>query len=192
MRGIRWKWIVAAGCLAEATVFAVFFLLLFAATAAGVPGIARPMGTLDYIDALVSSFVTVFFFTLWVGRRIESAFVLHGVLIGMFGILLVFSLKFYPFVYLMTASALGSISPSVEEAAESLGAGPWSRFFRVTLPLVFPAVSSGALLAFVLSIADFGTPSIASFLWPATVRRKMRASRFSSRFRSVKQPSARP
>ena len=79
---------------------------------------------------------------------------------GMFGILLVFSLKFYPFVFLMTASALGSISPSVEEAAESLGAGPWRRFFKVTLPLVFPALSSGALLAFVLSIADFGTPSI--------------------------------
>jgi hypothetical protein len=88
MRGIRWKWIVAAGFLAEATVFAVFFLLLFAATAAGVPGIARPMGTLDSIDALVSSFVTVFFFTLWVGKRIESGFILHGVLIGMFGILL--------------------------------------------------------------------------------------------------------
>ena len=79
---------------------------------------------------------------------------------GMFGILLVFSLKFYPFVFLLTASGLGTISPSVEEAAESLGARPWRRFFRVTLPLVFPAVSSGALLAFVLSIADFGTPSI--------------------------------
>ena len=69
-------------------------------------------------------------------------------------------LKFYPFVFLLTASGLGAISPSVEEAAESLGAGPWRRFFKVTLPLVFPAVSSGALLAFVLSIADFGTPSI--------------------------------
>src|SRR5207302_601645 len=80
---------------------------------------------------------------------------------GMFGILLVFSLKFYPFVFLLTASGLGAISPSVEEAAESLGAGPWRRFFKVTLPLVFPAVSSGALLAFVLSIADFGTPAIA-------------------------------
>src|SRR5207249_1203549 len=79
---------------------------------------------------------------------------------GMFGILLVFSLKFYPFVFLLTASGLGAISPSVEEAAESLGAGPWRRFFKVTLPLVFPAVSSGALLAFVLSIADFGTPAI--------------------------------
>jgi len=79
---------------------------------------------------------------------------------GLFGILLAFSLKFYPFVFLLTASGLGAISPSVEEAAQSLGAGPWRRFVTVTLPLVFPALSSGALLAFVLSIADFGTPSI--------------------------------
>ena len=46
------------------------------------------MGTLDYIDALVSSFAMVFLFTLWVGKRIESAFVMHGVLIGVLGILL--------------------------------------------------------------------------------------------------------
>jgi hypothetical protein len=88
MNRIHWKRIVVAGFLAEASVFVVFFLLLFAATAAGVPGIARPMGTLDYIDAMVSSFAMVFLFTLWVGKRIESGFVLHGVLIGVFGILL--------------------------------------------------------------------------------------------------------
>ena len=79
---------------------------------------------------------------------------------GATGIVLVFSLKFYPFVYLLTASALESVNRSLEEAAENLGASPWSRFWRVTLPLVLPAVSAGALLAFVLSLADFGTPSI--------------------------------
>jgi hypothetical protein len=88
MRQIHWKWIVVAGFLAEAAVMAVFFLLLFAATVAGVPEIARPMGTLDYVDALVSSFAMVFLFTLWVGKRIDSAFVTHGVLIGVLGILL--------------------------------------------------------------------------------------------------------
>jgi hypothetical protein len=88
MSRIHWKWIIVAGFLAEASVLVVFFLLLFAATAAGIPEIARPMGTLDYIDALVSSFAMVFLFTLWVGKRIESGFVLHGVLIGVFGILL--------------------------------------------------------------------------------------------------------
>jgi hypothetical protein len=88
MGEIRWKLIVLAALFAEATVFAVFFLLLFAAAAAGVPEVARPMSTLDYIDAMVSSFVTVFLFSLWIGKRIESGFVLHGVLIGAVSILL--------------------------------------------------------------------------------------------------------
>jgi iron(III) transport system permease protein len=79
---------------------------------------------------------------------------------GFFGIILVFGLKFYPFVFLLTASSLRTINPAVEEAAEGLGAGPWRSFFKVTLPLISPAVSAGVLLTFVLSIADFGTPSI--------------------------------
>lgn len=79
---------------------------------------------------------------------------------GFFGIILVFSLKFYPFVFLLTAGALSTINPSVEEAAEGLGASAWRRLWQITLPLVFPAISAGALLTFVLSIADFGTPSI--------------------------------
>ena len=79
---------------------------------------------------------------------------------GFLGIILVFSLKFYPFVFLLTASSLRTINPGLEEAAEGLGAAPWRRFFKVTLPLISPAVSGGVLLTFVLSIADFGTPSI--------------------------------
>ena len=79
---------------------------------------------------------------------------------GFFGIILVFSLKFYPFVFLLTAGSLRTINPTLEEAAEGLGAAAWPRFSRVTLPLILPAVSAGVLLTFVLSIADFGTPSI--------------------------------
>ncbi len=88
IRRIRWKWVLAAGLLSEVVVLAIFFLLLFAFTIAGVPGIARPMGTLDNVDALVSSFAMVFLFTLWVGKRIEGDFVLHGALIGVVGALL--------------------------------------------------------------------------------------------------------
>ena len=89
----------------------------------------------------------------WTGIELPSIY-------GFFGIILVFSLKFYPFVFLLASSALSTINPAVEEAAEGLGAGPWRRFFAITLPLVFPAISAGALLTFVLSIADFGTPAI--------------------------------
>jgi hypothetical protein len=87
-RRIRWKWVFLGGFLAELTVLAIFFILLFAAMAAGVPEIAQPMSTLDYIDALIMSFASMFVFTVWVGKRLDSAYVLHGVLIGAFGILL--------------------------------------------------------------------------------------------------------
>jgi len=46
------------------------------------------MSTLDYVDAILSSFAMVFLFTLWVGTRIEFGFILHGALVGVVGILL--------------------------------------------------------------------------------------------------------
>ncbi len=96
----------------------------------------------------------------WLRHWVSGLGVELPTIYGAGGVVLVFSLKFYPVVYLLTASALESVNRSLEEAAENLGASPWSRFWRVTLPLVLPAVSAGALLAFVLSLADFGTPSI--------------------------------
>ena len=85
---IHWRLIVVAGFLSEVAVLVVFFVLLIVAKLAGVPALASPMSPLDYVDALVSSFVMVFLFTLWVGKRIESGFVLHGALIGVVGIVL--------------------------------------------------------------------------------------------------------
>ena len=96
----------------------------------------------------------------WVTKPLRELGIAMPSIYGTPGIILVFTLKFFPFVYLMTEGALRSINRSFEEAAANLGCSPTSRFFRVTLPLVFPAVSSGAILAFVLSIADFGTPAI--------------------------------
>ncbi|GGA38488.1 ABC transporter permease [Pelagibacterium lentulum] len=79
---------------------------------------------------------------------------------GIPGIVAVFSLKFFPYIYLMTESALSTINKSYEDAAENLGCNAFQRFYKVTLPLVFPAVSTGAIICFVLAIADFGTPAI--------------------------------
>lgn len=79
---------------------------------------------------------------------------------GPLGIVLVYALQYYPFVFLLTAGALRTIDRSVEEAAESLGATGWRKLTRVTLPLVLPSLSAGALIAFILSLANFGTPMI--------------------------------
>ena len=83
IRQIHWGRILLAGFLAEVSVMAGFFLLLGIFWLAGMPEVAMPMTPLDYVDALVASFLSIYFFTLWVGRRIESGFVLHGVLIGL-------------------------------------------------------------------------------------------------------------
>jgi iron(III) transport system permease protein len=79
---------------------------------------------------------------------------------GLPGIVFVFSLKLFPYIYLMTETALNAVNKSLEDAAENMGCTVLQRFWKVTLPLVFPAVSTGAIIAFVLSIADFGTPAL--------------------------------
>jgi iron(III) transport system permease protein len=98
------------------------------------------------------------------GGAVRSALRDVGIIIppiyGLGGILIVFSLKFYPFVYLLVSGALSNVNRSLEEAAEGLGLTPWQRAFKISFPMVFPALSAGALLALVLAIADFGTPRL--------------------------------
>ncbi|MFA6506033.1 MAG: iron ABC transporter permease [Treponemataceae bacterium] len=79
---------------------------------------------------------------------------------GALGIILADSLQYYPFVSLMTAGALTTIDRSLEEASENLGASSVRTFFRVTLPLVLPSVTGGALISFMMSLSNFGTPMI--------------------------------
>ncbi len=79
---------------------------------------------------------------------------------GLGGILIVFSLKFYPYVYLLVAGALANVNRSLEEAAEGLGLTPWQRTAQISFPLILPALSAGGLLALIHAIADFGTPRL--------------------------------
>jgi hypothetical protein len=88
LRRIRWGKVLAAALLAEAAILVVFFLLLGAAWLAGVPELAAPMSSLDNIDAIIASFVMMYFMTLWLGKRVESDFVLHGALVGLTAVVL--------------------------------------------------------------------------------------------------------
>jgi iron(III) transport system permease protein len=77
---------------------------------------------------------------------------------GWKGIVLVFTLQFFPFVFLMVSAAINAIDRSLEEAATNLGAGRLRVFFTVTLPVVTPAILSGGLVVFYLCIENFGVP----------------------------------
>lgn len=80
-----------------------------------------------------------------------------------------------PVVFLVVRSALEELDPSLEEAARGLGASPFMTFRRVTLPLILPAVLSGAAMGFVLSLNEFmialflatpDTETLPKVIWP--------------------------
>ena len=70
---------------------------------------------------------------------------------------LVLSAALYPYVYLLTRSALREQSGASYEVARSLGLGPWGMFWRLGLPLVRPAIAAGVALAMMETVADYGT-----------------------------------
>ena len=78
------------------------------------------------------------------------------VLVGTFWILpVVYFLRFMPLVVRAVQASMEQLDPSLEEAAESLGARAWRRFTRVTLPLVWPGAVAGTLLAFVIALGEY-------------------------------------
>ncbi len=83
-----------------------------------------------------------------------------GSIYGFKGIVLVFTLKLYPMVYLYVSGALSSIDSSLEEASENLGVSGLGRIFKITLPVIMPTILSSALMVFMTALADFGTPRL--------------------------------
>ena len=59
------------------------------------------------------------------------------------------------YVVVTVKARLEGMDQYIEEAAQDLGAGVWTTFFKVTLPLIAPGVAAAALLAFALSIDDY-------------------------------------
>lgn len=79
---------------------------------------------------------------------------------GPLGIISVFVIKMFPYVYLYVAGAMAGIDSSLEEAAENLGSNKLRRILTVTLPVVLPSIAAGAFMVFVSTLADFGTPAL--------------------------------
>jgi iron(III) transport system permease protein len=76
------------------------------------------------------------------------------------GLIFVDSCYAFPFVFVLVANALDRIPADMEDAAAILGAPAWRIIATITLPLAFPAILAGALIAFLRSLTLFGTPAI--------------------------------
>ncbi|MEG2088241.1 MAG: iron ABC transporter permease, partial [Angelakisella sp.] len=79
---------------------------------------------------------------------------------GFGGIILVFTIKFIPLIYLYVSGAIGSIDASLEEAAENLGMSKMKRILTITFPLILPTITAAMLMVFMAALADFGTPML--------------------------------
>jgi iron(III) transport system permease protein len=76
------------------------------------------------------------------------------------GIAFVISMYAYPFVFLYTTSALDNMDANLEDAANILGSNKWKTLYKITLPLIAPAIISGAILSFLEALALFGVPAV--------------------------------
>jgi putative spermidine/putrescine transport system permease protein len=71
------------------------------------------------------------------------------------GVFLSLVITGFPFAFLLTLSYLSGIDPALDKAAATLGAGPWMRFRKITLPLLAPGLAITFTLAFVLAFSVF-------------------------------------
>jgi len=81
-------------------------------------------------------------------------------LYGLPGVTIAQLITFSPIAFMILNGALAAISPSLEEAAQTLRASRWRVFRTVTWPLLRPALANAFLLGFVESLADFGNPIV--------------------------------
>ena len=79
---------------------------------------------------------------------------------GRGGIIFVFTLHLFPYIYLYTSGAMNSIDSSLEEAAENLGMNKLKRIWTITLPVILPSILAGCVMVFMTALADFGTPML--------------------------------
>jgi spermidine/putrescine transport system permease protein len=89
------------------------------------------------------------------GASLLSMFLIYGLTLGFTTLLIAHVMFCISFVVIVVRSRLIGFDRSLEEAAQDLGANPFTTFRKVTLPLIMPGIVGGALLAFALSIDDF-------------------------------------
>ena len=88
------------------------------------------------------------------GMVFLALFSLMGLPFGMVTLVIAHTVFCIPYIFIMVSSRLIGMDPEFEEAARDLGASQMRTFFDIILPSIIPAILSGALLAFALSIDD--------------------------------------
>ncbi|MFT5705937.1 MAG: iron(III) transport system permease protein [Oceanospirillaceae bacterium] len=153
----------------SAATLSTLFGLAFALVAARTHFIAKkPIRVLSMLPIITPPFVIGLALILLFGRAgvvtqfLDSAFGIEPSrwLYGLPGVLFAQVLAFTPITFMVMIGVVDGISPSMEEASQTLRASRWRTFITITLPLMRPGLAAAFLLAFIESMADFGNPLV--------------------------------
>lgn len=164
--GVAWNTIVLALSTAScATLLGLAFALVVTRTGFR---FKRPLRMLTVMPIITPPFVISLGLILIFGRSglvNQAASAWFGVDLGRWiygfeGVLLAQVFSFTPTAFLVLIGVVEGISPTMEEASQTLRASRMRSFFTVTLPLMRPGLANAFLIVFIESIADFGNPIV--------------------------------
>ena len=164
--GVAWNTVLLAIVVgAGSTLLGLAFALIAARTAFRFKGVLRVMSVLPIITP---PFVIGLAIILLFGRAGAVSALLYDWfdiprsrwIYGLAGVAFAQLLAFTPIAFLVLLGVVQGISPSLEEASQTLRARGWTTFRTVTLPLLRPGLAAAFLLGFVESMADFGNPLV--------------------------------
>jgi len=164
--GVAWNTLALALMTAAGTTVLGALIALYAER--GSQRLARPLNVLAMLPIITPPFVVGLGLILLFGRAglvnqaLEWAFDIPPTrwFYGLFGVWLAQMFAFTPIAFMILRGVVQGISPSVEEAAQTLRASRWKTFTTVTLPLMKPGLTNAFLVGFIESMADFGNPVV--------------------------------
>ena len=109
----------------------------------------KTKGVMEYISILPLMIPEII-----LGMVLMAFFYMLNLKFGMLTLLIAHTIFCVPYILMEVKARLAGMDPALEEAARDLGASSFRAFLDITLPLVMPAVISGSLLAFVMSMDD--------------------------------------
>jgi len=164
--GVAWNTLFLALLTATGTTIMGTLIALYAER--GNKRLTKPLNVLALLPIITPPFVVGLGLILLFGRAglvnqlLEWAFGIPPTrwFYGLLGVWLAQMFAFTPIAFMIMRGVVAGISPSMEEAAQTLRASRMETFRTVTLPLMKPGLANAFLVGFIESIADFGNPVV--------------------------------
>jgi iron(III) transport system permease protein len=164
--GVAWNTLLLAVLTAAGTTVMGTLIALWAER--GSKRMSRPLNILALLPIITPPFVVGLGLILLFGRAglvnqaLEAVFGITPTrwFYGLFGVWLAQMFAFTPIAFMIMRGVVQGVSPSLEEASQTLRADRLRTFWNVTLPLLKPGLANAFLVGFIESIADFGNPVV--------------------------------